>query len=187
MTPHPLRRLLDGLYLASGYLAAAFLVAMFLLMLGLSFGRQVGFNIPDGTDFVAWCLVASSFLGLAHTFKSGDMIRVGLLLDRFRGRKRQVLELISLAISGAFISYFAWNAARLTFDSFRFNDMSQGVLSIPLWIPQLGFSVGLTILSIAVLDEFIHVARGRRPNYEKAPPDESPEEMVERIAAGNAG
>lgn len=186
MNTHFLRRLLDGLYLLAGYAAAAFLVAIFLLMLGLSVGRQVGVNIPDGTDFVSWCLVASSFLGLAHTFRSGDMIRVGLLLERFHGRQRQALELLSLAVSAAFIGYFAWYAAGLTFDSWRFNDMSQGVLSVPLWIPQSGFSVGLAILLIALLDEMVNVARGNRPNYEKAPPDESPEEMVERIAGGSA-
>lgn len=184
MKKHLFRRLLDGLYLLSGLIAAGFLVAIFLLMLGLSFGRQVGINIPDGTDFVAWCLAASSFLGLAHTFKSGDMIRVGLLLERFHGRQRQAMELLALAVSTAFIGYFAWFAVGLTIDSWRFNDMSQGVLSVPLWIPQLGFSLGLTILLIALLDEIVNVARGNHPTYEKAPPDESPEEMVERIAGG---
>ncbi|MGQ3028202.1 MAG: TRAP transporter small permease subunit, partial [Ferrovibrionaceae bacterium] len=80
-----LRSTLDRNYLVSGCLAGAFLVAIFLLMMVMSLGREVGLNVPAGDDFVAWCMAASAFLGLAHTFKSGEMIRVGLLIDRFSG------------------------------------------------------------------------------------------------------
>ena len=55
---------------------------IFLLMMGLSAGRPIGINIPAGDDIVAWCMAAMAFLGLAHTFRHGEMIRVGLLIDR---------------------------------------------------------------------------------------------------------
>lgn len=45
----------------------------------------------------------------------------------------------------------------MTYDGFRFNDMSQGVVAVPLWSPQLGYSVGLAILAVAFLDELVHV------------------------------
>ena len=76
-----LRSFLDGLYRFAGYLAGLFLIVIFLLMMGLSIGRGVGINIPAGDDFASWCMAAMAFLGLAHTFRSGEMIRVGLLLD----------------------------------------------------------------------------------------------------------
>ena len=57
--------------------------------------------------------------------------------------------------------------------------MAQGVLAVPLWIPQLGYSGGLVILSIAFVDELIHVLRGKSPRYEKPPP-KTAEEAVER-------
>jgi hypothetical protein len=56
-----------------------------------------------------------------------------------------------------------------------------------LWIPQLGFTSGLGILSIALIDEMVNVIRGNRPTYERASPDESPEEFVERVSQGGAG
>ena len=67
----------------------------------------------------------------------------------------------------------------MTYDSWRFNDMSQGVLAVPLWIPQLGYSAGLVILLIAFVDEFVHVLRGNEPRYEKPKP-QTAEEVVER-------
>jgi ABC-type spermidine/putrescine transport system permease subunit II len=79
------------------------------------------------------------------------------------------------------IGFFAWHALRMTYDSYRFNDMAQGVLAVPLWIPQLGYSVGLTILAAAFADELIHVLRGHVPRYEKPPPA-TPEEIVDRAA-----
>ncbi len=174
-----IRRALDMLYLGSGILAGMFLVAIFLLMMGLSIGREVGLNIPAGDDFASWCMAAMAFLGLAYTFKSGDMIRVGLLIDRFHGRNRWYFEMFSLVLGVGFVGFFAWHAVILTYDSWRFNDMAQGVLAVPLWIPQLGYSGGIVILFIAMVDEFVHVARGGEPRYEK-PPALTADEVVER-------
>jgi TRAP-type C4-dicarboxylate transport system permease small subunit len=174
-----IRTILDRLYLFSGYLAGLFLIAIFVLMMALSAGRPLGLNIPAGDELVAWCMAATAFLGLAHTFKSGEMIRVGLLIDRFDGPKRRVFEIASLLIGCGFIGFFAWHATRMTIDSFRFNDIAQGVLPIPLWIPQLGYCGGLIILLIAFVDELVHVLRGNGPRYEKPKP-QTAEEVVER-------
>ncbi|MBB6307828.1 TRAP transporter small permease [Xanthobacter tagetidis] len=174
-----IRRLLDGLYLAAGWLAGLFLISIFVLMMLLSIGRIVGFNIPSGDDFVAWAMAASAFLGLAHTFRSGELIRVGLVTDRLRGRAKRVVELGCLVIGTLTVGYFAWNAVILNWDSYRFDDISQGVVAVPLWLPQLGYSVGLVMLAIAFADELVHALRGGEPRYEKPPPA-SAEEVVER-------
>ena len=60
----------------------------------------------------------------------------------------------------------------MTCHSWRFNDMSQGVIAVPLWIPQLGYAAGLVILLIAFVDELIHVLRGNPPRYEKPKPQD---------------
>lgn len=175
-----LRTGLDRLYLWAGYAAGFFLVLIFLLMMALSVGREIGINVPSGDDFAAWSMAACAFLGLAHTFRNGDMIRVGLVVDRLSGRTRHAFEVFSLVIGLGFSAYFTWHALVLTVDSWRFNDMSQGVVAIPLWLPQLGYSLGLAILSVAFVDEFVHVVlRGGSPRYEKPPPA-SAEEVIER-------
>src|SRR5262245_56279410 len=144
-----MRLILDRLYHYAGYAAGLFMIAIFVLMMVLSAGRPVGINVPAGDDFVSWCMAAMAFLGLAHTFRQGEMIRVGLLIDRFTGRTRHVIEIIALIVGCWFIGYFAWHAGWMTYDSWRLHDKSQGVIAIPLWIPQLGYSSGLAILFIA--------------------------------------
>lgn len=178
-----LRTFLDGLYRLAGYLAGLFLIVIFLLMLALAGGREVGLNVPAGDDFAAWSMAALAFLGLAYTFKAGEIIRVGLLVDRLPVRARHAVEIYCLLVGTACIGFFAWHAVRMTYDSWRFNDMAQGVLAIPLWIPQLGYAAGLAILAIAFLDELVHVLSGRPPRYEK-PRAQTPEEVVARAAEG---
>src|SRR3982751_3859816 len=119
-----LRRFLDALYLGAGYLAGAFLVAIFAIMMAMSVGRQFALNIPAGDDFASWCMAAMAFLGLAHTFKRGEMIRVGLLLERLHGRTKQIAEIVALGISTSFVLYFARHAVQMTYDSWRFNDVA---------------------------------------------------------------
>jgi TRAP-type C4-dicarboxylate transport system permease small subunit len=180
-----LRTFLDRLYLFAGYLAGLFLIAIFVLMMLLSAGRPLGLNVPAGDEIVSWCMAATAFLGLAHTFRSGEMIRVGLLIDGLEGRTRRAFEIGALVIGCGFVGFFAWHAAWMTYDSWRFNDMAQGVLAIPLWIPQLGYSGGLVILLVAFVDELVHVLRGFPPRYERPKP-ETAEEVVERAIQSGA-
>lgn len=175
------RTVLDGLYRLAGYLAGLFLIVIFGLMMALSLGREMGLNVPAGDDFAAWSMAALAFLGLAYTFKAGEVIRVGLLTDRLHGPVRRVLEAFSLALGTVLVGFFGWHAVRMTYDSWAFNDMAQGVLAIPLWIPQLGYATGLVILGIAFVDELVHVLSGHPPRYEKPLPA-TPEEVVERAA-----
>jgi TRAP-type C4-dicarboxylate transport system permease small subunit len=177
---------LDRLYLFAGYAAGALLVIIFGIMMYMSVGRQFGLNIPAGDDFASWAMCAMAFLGLAHTFKRGEIIRVGILLEQVTGRKRWALEVVALTIATGFTLYFTWHATKMTYQSWQFNDIAQGVVSVPLWIPQLGFCGGLIILTVALLDEMVHVLRGNKPTYEKDPPS-SPDEFVERVASGGAG
>jgi TRAP-type C4-dicarboxylate transport system permease small subunit len=179
-----IRKSLDALYLFAGYLAGAFMVAIFVLMMALSIGREVSLNIPAGDDLVSWCMAAMAFLGLAHTFKHGEMIRMGLLIDHLTRRTRWFVELFSLIVGCGFIGFFAYHAVLMNWQSWKFNDMSVGVVVVPMWIPQLGYSIGLVILLIAFVDELIHVLSGNEPRYEKPKPHTAEEVVEQAIQSG---
>jgi TRAP-type C4-dicarboxylate transport system permease small subunit len=88
-----------------------------------------------------------------------------------------------LLIAAAVMVFFAWYGVGLTYDSWRFHEMAQGVVPVPLWIPQIGYAVGLVILAIAIVDELIHVATGHAPRYEKEKP-KTADELIQRVEAG---
>ena len=160
-----MRKFLDRLYLGAAWLAASCVLSICVLMIGQSILRE--FGVPTGAtnDVVAWLCAASAFLAMAHAFKHGDFVRVTLLLEKMPPRTRQVFETLSLVIAVFAIGYLAFWATRFAWESYKFNDMANGLLAIPLWIPQTTFVVGAWLFFIAVLDETVHVLRGNRPTY----------------------
>lgn len=160
-----IRRLLDGLYFAAGAVAAAFVALIAVLMIGQSVLRELGVRTGAVPDVVAWCCAAAGFFAMAHAFKHGDFVRVTLLLEHVPPRVRRVLELVSLLIGTAAVSYLMWAAISFTYESWAFNDIATGLLPMPLWIPQMGFAIGSVLLWIAVVDELVIVLRGGRPSF----------------------
>ena len=77
-----LRRLLDALYWAGAAVAALALLGIFLMMMAQVILREMGFQLPGADDLVAYLCVASAFFALAFTFRRGELIRVGLGIER---------------------------------------------------------------------------------------------------------
>ncbi|HJQ56324.1 MAG TPA: TRAP transporter small permease [Vineibacter sp.] len=176
-----LRKALDTLYWGCGAIAGLFMVAICGLMMALSLGRELGINVRGGDEITGWLMAASAFLGLAYTFKHGDLIRVTLLIERFTGSPRRWLELVALGIGGLFLGLFAWYCVRMVYDSWRFNEFAQGVIAIPIWIPQSGLTLGVVVLFVAFCDEFVRVLAGHTPCYQREPP-KTADEIIERAA-----
>ena len=163
-----IRRTLDTLYDAAGWLAAAFVLALFVVMIGASAMRLLGMRTGGSDDIVAWFCAAAGFLAMAHTFRRGDFVRVTLLLERFDPPRRRAFEILSLVVAGLFVAYLAWAAIQFVYESWDFNDMANGMIAIPLWIPQSSFVLGAVLFLLAVIDELATILRGGRPAYEIA-------------------
>jgi TRAP-type C4-dicarboxylate transport system permease small subunit len=163
-----MRRFLDRLYAASGALAALCLAGIFLVMLAQSFGREGGVFVRGADDIVAWLCAATAFLALGHTFRHGELVRVGLWLDMLGTRGRWLAELFALGITSAFVAYMLWAVVRFVYDSWQFKELAQGLIKVPIWIPQLCFVVGVLIFFVAVLDELMRVLRKEKPTYQLA-------------------
>ena len=159
------RAALDRLYDAAGYLAAFFVFAIFVIMIGQTVMRELGMRTGGTDDIVAWFCAASAFLAMAHTFKRGDFVRVSLLLEHVGPRARHVLEIISLLVGALFTGYLTYSGGKYVIESWQFGDMANGLIAIPIWIPQLSFLVGASLFFVAVLDELVIVLRGRKPTY----------------------
>ncbi|MES2999689.1 MAG: TRAP transporter small permease [Pseudomonadota bacterium] len=160
-----MRRFLDRLYLASGAIGACFILLICVVMVAQSILREFGVRTGAANDIVAWSCAAASFFAMAHAFKHGDFVRVTLLLEKLSPRARRTMEIVCLAIAAVSVGYLAFWANRFTYDSWRFNEVAQGLLPIPMWIPQASFALGSILLLVAVVDELIIVLRGGKPTY----------------------
>ena len=107
-------------------------------------------------------MAGAGFLALAHTLKRGEHIRVTLLLASLHGAARRALELWALGAASLLSALSAYYSCRLSWQSYRFHDVSTSNDATPLWIPQLAMAAGTLILTIALVDELLLEMRGAR-------------------------
>lgn len=149
-------------------LAAACLAGIAVVMLTQAAMREFGFLLRGGDDIVGWLCAASAFFALGHTFRHGEHVRVGLLLERLRAPQRRRAELAALAGALVVVGYILWAAAGFVYESWKFSEVAQGLIRIPIWIPQMSFVLGALVFFVAVLDELVSLAAGRAPAYRQA-------------------
>ena len=163
-----MRRFLNRLYAASGALAAVCLASIAAVMLAQAGMREFGMLFRGADDIVGWLCAAAAFLALGHTFRRGELVRVGLVIEHLPPRARRQVALAALAITVLFVGYMAYAVLRFVYESWEFKEVAQGLIQIPIWIPQMSFVLGVLVLLVAVLDEFVILARGGKPAYEAA-------------------
>jgi TRAP-type C4-dicarboxylate transport system permease small subunit len=175
-----MRAALDGLYRLALWLAAACLVIIALLV-----GLQLGGRFVDGAlklagvlpyglvifsldEIAGYLLAAARFLALAATLKAGAHIRVTMVLAAFGEGRRRHLEIWALAAAAAFSAYITWHLGSFAYYSWKFHEVSHGLIPVPLAIPQAAMVAGILVLTIAFLDELVIVLRGGRPTFRTA-------------------
>lgn len=149
-----LRPALDAIYRFAGYLAAAFLVLILGLVSLQMVARWVGEIVTGAPDITGYCMAAASFLAMPYALNNGSHIRVNLLLNAL-GDKRWWVEIWCWAVASCLTLLFARYAIKLTYESYRFNDISQGQDAWPIWMPQVAMVVGTVLLAICALDNLI--------------------------------
>jgi TRAP-type C4-dicarboxylate transport system permease small subunit len=172
-----MRAILDRFYAITLWLAAACLVLIALLVGAQVIGRifdstlklfgypPYGFLVASLAEIGGFLLAAASFLALAGTLKRGAHIRLTLLFGVASARGRHWLNVWALAAASVFAAFICWNLVSLVYDSIRFNEVSYGILPIPLAIPQSVMTFGAIALLIALLDELSITLKTGTPSF----------------------
>ena len=137
-------------------------------MLAQVAGRELGLLFRGADDIAAWLCAAAAFLALGHTFRRGELVRMTLLLDRLPPATRWKAEVFSLSIAALVGGYMVYAVIRFVYESWKFNEVAQGLIKVPIWIPQISFVVGVTIFFVAIVDELVVVLRRQTPAYQLA-------------------
>ncbi|HVZ50573.1 MAG TPA: TRAP transporter small permease [Pseudolabrys sp.] len=175
-----MRRVLDHLYQAALWAAALCLVAIALLVgiqlaarildgaLALAHLPRTEFQILSLNEICGYLLAGASFLALAGTLKAGAHIRVTMLLSALGEGARRYVEIWAFGFGAAASAYMTWNLASFAWVSFQFNDVSSGVVRVPLCYPQAAMALGAFVLTVALIDELIAVITRGRPSFRQA-------------------
>lgn len=148
------------IYKLSGFLSAAFLAGIGVLILAQVAARLFGSQIPSADDFAAWSMAASVFLALPSTFLSGGHIRVTLLFGAVSPNVQKGMDLISTIIAIALLAWGTWYVSEYVYESYAYHDVSQGIIAVPLWIPQAAMMLGIGLMLIALVERLISLVQG---------------------------
>ena len=157
---------LAPLYQASAVMAGVALVAIAVLMIGETLLRKfLGGYIPGASQLIAWSCCAAAFLAMPYAFRRGDFVRVDLAAAWLPLPGRRAAEVLSLLLMLGFCGFAAVATARYAWAAARDEEMTQGMLELPLWWPQLSMVLGLALLALAVAECLLDVLRGRTAIY----------------------
>ncbi len=152
-----LRKILDFLYVAAGVLAALCLIAILSLIVLQMLARWTGEVFPGAPNYAGYAMAAASFFAFANALGRGAHIRVSILLNAVPRRLKWVLEVWCFGLGAAIAAYFTYYAYTFVFWSWKFNDVSQGQDASPLWIPQSVMVLGGGLLTVALVDNLVHL------------------------------
>jgi hypothetical protein len=93
-------------------------------------------------EICGYLLAGASFLALAGTLKAGAHIRVTLVLAALSERARRYVELWAFSFAAVCAGYMTGHLANFAWVSFRFREVSPGVIRVPLAYPQAVMALG---------------------------------------------
>nr|WP_290830601.1 TRAP transporter small permease [Halomonas sp.] len=152
---------IDRLCRIGAYLACAILVGMVGLIAYEIFLRSV-FSTSTFvmSEFVGYGVASATFLALADALRTGDVIRVGLLLERTQGLARRLLEVVAALVGLASVTVLIWFFWLRVIRAWTRGTVSSSLAEVPIWIPEGIIMVGLGLLALQLI---AHVLRQIAP------------------------
>ena len=161
MTPvRAVRAAIDFGCRVSEVFACIGLFAIAAFILAQIVGRLFGAMVPSAVDFAAFAMAGVTFLGLAGTFRAGGHIRVLLALKALPERPQRAIEVLNVAAATALFGFVTVMTGDMAWVSYQFNDVSIGLVPVPLWIPQLMLVLGSGMATIVLLEELMLLLSG---------------------------
>lgn len=163
-------RILNKTYQIAGAISAGLIMAICLLVSAQVILNIIGrlspgllpSTIPSYADFAGFMLAASTFLAMSYTLRSGGHIRVNLIVQHLPRRANYLAEGVVLLLGLGFVGFATYYAGALVGESLHYGDVSNGIIAVPLWIPQSFMVAGLGLLTIALCHTLFDLIRTGR-------------------------
>ena len=95
------------------------------------------------------------------TLNAGDHIRVTVVSELLAPGPRRMLDSVVTALGVAAMLWATWQVLKYVQESWRYGDVSQGLIAVPLWIPQASMAVGMVLLTVALVERLVQRLAGR--------------------------
>lgn len=93
------------------------------------------------------------FLGLAYALKDDGHFSITLLVDRLSPRNRLRLKVFTDFVAMIYSCIFIYKGIAMASFSYDIEDVSTGLMEVPLWIPNLLVPLGGLLLAIQFINK----------------------------------
>lgn len=115
------------------------------------------FNAPTtwvGEMSIYLCM-GIGFLGLAFALKSDSHFSITLLVDRLTPKNRLRLKILTDLVGMLYSCIFVYKGSSMVQFAFEMEDVSSGMMEVPLWIPQILVPLGGFLLAIQFINKLV--------------------------------
>ena len=87
------------------------------------------------------------------------------MIHRLSPARQRWLTYAVLSLFAVIMGWGAWHICYLVYESWSFEELSQGYIAIPIWIPQVPMALGAVLFFIALVDDLVCSLRGATPAF----------------------
>ncbi len=106
-------------------------------------------------EWSSYLLIYLIFFGLANAFKSNAFITVDIAYNQLSQRVREKLRFYSIILALIFIVILDYEVITFVISTYQKHLRSISFSETPLVIPQIAMPIGITLLGLQLLREFI--------------------------------
>jgi len=173
---------MDRLARAAGALSALCLAGMVAVLLATLALRPFGILVPSSEEITTFLMVGMAAFGFVYAYVHGAHVRVDTLHRRLSAGSQRVVDVASHAAAALLCAVVAFAGAQLAWTAFRFNDLSDGLIPIPMWIPMSTVPVGLALLAALLVRDGLRILAGQRLRFAVSEREEALSLAVEKDA-----
>ncbi|WP_300671983.1 TRAP transporter small permease subunit [Desulfoluna sp.] len=147
---------IDACSKAGGYVSGLFML-LIVALITLEICARTLFNTSTliGDEYCAYFFVVVVMMGLSFSMKEGTHIRISLLRSKLPEPVLRVLDLLVLAGAIALAGFAFYHAVLMTYDVWDLGMTADSISETPLYIPQLVIPVGLLLLILQLIGDFL--------------------------------
>ena len=151
---------MNALARLAGALSAICLAAMVLVLAATLAGRPLGILVPSSEEITTFLMVGMAFFGIVYAYAEGVHVRVDTLHRRLPAGLRRAIEIACHLGAAALCAVVAFHSGRLAWTAWRFHDVSDGLVPIPMWIPMAALPLGFGLLALVLLRDGARLVAG---------------------------
>lgn len=157
----------------AGLVAALCLAGMVLVVVTAIVARPFGHLVPSSDEITTFLMVGMAFFGFVYAYREGAHVRVDTLFRCLPAGAKNVLEILSHGAAATLALTLAIYSGELTRQAYVFNDLSEGLLAIPMWIPMIAMPIGFALFALALAYDAIRICRRERVVFAVSERDEA--------------